>query len=194
VADSLWNDLSDEPNVLIKLTDFTNTRDSEPATSALKPIPTHRAVEVQQNEPYDASADVFSVGQTIAQVLLIKPKNFLVNYASAEDAAVVIGDAIANRVMPPIAKEKSAIGIELADLVRECWSSAEERPSFAALEEKLVSLEARYFPASVGRRSSLTAASAAAAAPPPMAMAMAMTMAGMSPLSPVPPLPPLPSP
>jgi serine/threonine protein kinase len=186
VADSLWNDLSDEPNVLIKLTDFTNTRDSEPATSALKPIPTHRAVEVQQNEPYDASADVFSVGQTIAQVLLIKPKNFLVNYASAEDAAVVIGDAIANRVMPPIAKEKSAIGIELADLVRECWSSAEERPSFAALEEKLVSLEARYFPASVGRRSSLTAASAAAAAPP---MAMTMTMAGMSPLSPVPPLP-----
>lgn len=148
--DALRNEL-DEPNTLIKLSDFTNARSSDRAISYLKPVPTHRAFEVWRDQPYDVSADMFSVGQTIAQVLLIKPKSFLANY-STEDVGVVIGDAISNNILPPIGKEKSAIGIELADIVRACWLDHADRPTLMALEQQLINIESRYFPASSGKQ------------------------------------------
>jgi hypothetical protein len=148
VKDSLRFE-EDEVPVLIKLSDFTNARSSDKELAVLKPIPTHRATEIWHNEPSDVSADVFSFGQTVAQVLLVKHKNFISNYA-VDDVAVAIGDAIANNVMPPIGKEKSAIGIELADIVRACWQGPEERPIWEELEETLHGMESRYFPQAAG--------------------------------------------
>eukprot|EP01032_Pedospumella_encystans_P011532 gene11532-13401_t len=150
VRDALRNEL-DEPNTLIKLSDFTNARTSEKSICYLKPVPTHRAFEVWRDHPYDVSADMFSVGQTIAQVLLIKPKSFMANY-STDDVGVVIGDAISNNILPPIGKEKSAIGIELADIVRTCWLEYSERPTLMALEQQLMNIESRYFPATSGKQ------------------------------------------
>lgn len=140
---------ADEQPILIKLSDFTNARSSEMGPPILKPIATHRALEIWQNQPYDVSADVFSCGQTIAQVLLVKNKTFLANYA-ADDVAVVIGDAICNNIMPPISKEKSSIGIELGDIVRECWKDCETRLSLEELAGILQDLERRYFPQAEG--------------------------------------------
>lgn len=139
----------DEAPVLIKLSDFTNTRSSDKELAQLKPIPTHRALEIWRHEESDVAADVFSFGQTVAQILLVKPKSFLANYA-VEDVGVAIGDAIANKVLPPIGKEKSAIGIELADIVRACWGQPEERPIWEELEETLQGMESRYFPHASG--------------------------------------------
>lgn len=150
VRDTLRNE-QDETNVMIKLSDFTNSRSSEKEISCLKPIATHRAFEIWRDQPYDVSADMFSVGQTIAQVLLIKPKSFLANYP-VDDVAVVVGDAISNNVMPPIAKEKSAIGIELADIVRACWLEFLERPTLEELEAQLTNIETRYFPTASGKQ------------------------------------------
>jgi len=65
---------------------------------------------------------------------------------------VVIGDAISNNILPPIGKEKSAIGIELADIVRACWLEYSERPTLMALEQQLINIESRYFPASSGKQ------------------------------------------
>lgn len=150
VRDNLRSE-PDEPVVLIKLGDFTNTRSSEKQISSLKPVPTHRALEIWREQPFEVSADVFSFAQTMAQVLLIKPKSFMANYP-VDDVAVVIGDAISNNVMPPIGKEKSAIGIELSDIIRECWTEAPARPSLEDLEAKLGSMELRYFPAAAGKQ------------------------------------------
>lgn len=150
VKDNFRCELDEQTSpVLIKLSDFTNARSSEKEVAALKPIPTHRALEIWRSEPSDVSADVFSFGQTVAQVLLVKPKSFLANYPF-DDVAVAIGDAIANNVMPPIGKVKSAIGIELADLVRACWVESEERPIWEELEEVLQAMESRYFPHAEG--------------------------------------------
>lgn len=150
VRDSLRNE-NDEPNMLIKLSDFTNTRSSEKQISNLKPIPTHRAFEIWRDQPYDVTADMFSLGQTIAQILLIKPKSFLANYTT-DDVGVVIGDAISNNVLPPIAKEKSAIGIELADIVRACWLEYSERPTLDDLAASLTNIEVRYLPTASGKQ------------------------------------------
>ena len=150
VRDSLRNEL-DEANVLIKLGDFTNARASDcKEHCALKPIPSHRALEIWQGEPYDVAADVFSCGQTIAQVILVKQKSFNSNY-SLDDVAAVTGDAIANGILPPISKEKSAIGLELSDIVKECWVECGDRPDLEDIETKLVNMEMRYFPSSIGK-------------------------------------------
>jgi hypothetical protein len=135
-----------ESNVLIKLADFTNCRTSDLDSSNLKPIPTHRAQEIWLNKEWDYKADVFSFAQTVAQVLLVKQKSFLVNY-SVPDVGSVVFNAMLNGIWPPIAKEKSAIGIELADLVRDCWNAdVDHRPTFEGIQTKLTNLETRYFP------------------------------------------------
>jgi len=159
MRDALRNEADESSSALIKLSDFTNSRSSDKAIGLLKPIPTHRAFEIWREQPYDVTADMFSVGQTIAQVLLIKPKSFLSHY-STDEVGVVIGDAISNNVLPPISKEKSAIGIELADIVRECWLEYSQRPTLVDLEAQLVSMENRYFHSSSGKQQASDALSA----------------------------------
>mmetsp|Transcript_31629 Transcript_31629/g.52841 ORF Transcript_31629/g.52841 Transcript_31629/m.52841 type:complete len:776 (+) Transcript_31629:80-2407(+) len=150
--DKILDDIG-EPATLLKLCDFSNSRPSDRHTSPLKPIPTHRAPEIWQNTSFDVSSDVFSLGQTIAQILLVKTSNFMYNYFS-DGVAVVLGISICNGVLPPIGREKSAVGLELADIVRDCWQEQFDRPSFDALENQLINLETRYFPGSIGRRPS----------------------------------------
>ncbi|KAJ1422467.1 kinase-like domain-containing protein [Ochromonadaceae sp. CCMP2298] len=134
---------------LIKLNDFVNSRPSDMQTSQFKPLPTHRAAEVWSNGAFDVCADVFSFGQTVAQVLLPKRATFMHNYGDVGGVGavgVVLGNAIVSGVMPPIGREKSAVGLELADVVRDCWQESPDRPSFETLEARLTHMEVRYFP------------------------------------------------
>ena len=135
--------------ILIKLSDFTNARTSDMEQPRLKPIPTHRAPEIWRSEAYNIQSDIFSCGQTIAQIILIKNKTFLGNYNNT-DVAISIGDSIINKILPPITKEKSSIGIELSDIVRQCWLDCEERPTLEELENMLITLQVRYFPIATG--------------------------------------------
>lgn len=127
--------------VLIQLTDFANLRSSGLRTYHINPVCTHRAPEIWRNEPYDFKADAFSFGQLVAEVLLVERGNFMTNYFEDEDGSgTLIQRAICSGIMPPIGREKSKIGQELGELVKECWKSRTKRPDFATLESVLNSI------------------------------------------------------
>eukprot|EP00163_Fabomonas_tropica_P016060 TRINITY_DN2897_c0_g1_i1.p1 TRINITY_DN2897_c0_g1~~TRINITY_DN2897_c0_g1_i1.p1 ORF type:complete len:322 (+),score=32.91 TRINITY_DN2897_c0_g1_i1:95-967(+) len=125
-------------NVLIndygvpKVSDFGLSRFESSVMDTSVGTPCTMAPEVIRHDPYGLSADVYSFGIVLWQLVTKNPSP----YPNMNSAQVVFQVAVAG-VRPPIPEN---VPSELVSLIKECWAQdPEERPAFLQIITRLQS-------------------------------------------------------
>ena len=140
--------LDAEHDVMAKLGDFGCAQQMSGEMTQALPTFQWMAPEVLVGTSYDLSADVYSFGMVLYELLMCKIPfaefdEFFTQTVNQEGETVMlwkemaVRDAIRNGLRPKVTGEWGGEDSKLVDLMRKCWGKPAERPSFVLLAHTL---------------------------------------------------------